>query len=316
MSSSSIPPEGHISARDKDSRLTSLAGIALAFLPPLFALIYVGTGLSFSEEDALFKAQTNNALEQRTNLIESEVAAIRTGLERALSDHLVAEHPESIIRMIPGATELQVIPLGDMGVASLDPRDYGLTSLVLLDSVRKTFETGSTGLEVIKYGEALKFMALGRFTTPTNQGVAIATLDESILPRWISEAPLGEFILWQNFADSPNIQIIPSGGARIASGSATTRRAINGTPYVLGLHVDASQMPTAPALPLVFWPLILAGLFASYWILFVKRRADLEGDVKSILETADSRDAVILKHAELSPLAFTLRQLASNNRSR
>lgn len=316
MSSASIPPEGYISARDKDSRLTSIAGIALAFLPPLFALIYVGTGLSFSEEDALFKAQTNNALEQRTNLIESEVAAIRTGLERALSDHLVAEHSESIIRMIPGATELQVIPLGDMGVASLDPRDYGLTSLVLLDSVRKTFETGSTGLEVIKYGEALKFMALGRFTTPTNQGVAIATLDESILPRWISEAPLGEFTLWQNFADSPNIQIIPSGRASIASGSATTRRAINGTPYVLGLDVDASQMPTAPALPLVFWPLILAGLFASYWILFVKRRADLESDVKSILETADSRDAVVLKYAELSPLAFILRQLASNNRSR
>ena len=62
--------------------------------------------------------------------------------------------------------------------------------------------------------------------------------------------------------------------------------------------------------------LIIAGLFASYWVLFVQRRVDLEGDVKSILETADSREAVILKHAELSPLAFTLRQLASNNRSR
>ena len=83
MSTSSAPPEGHISAAGKGSGFTSLAGIALAFLPPLFALIYLGTGLSSSEEDSLFKAQANNALEQRTTLIESEIAAITNGLEKA-----------------------------------------------------------------------------------------------------------------------------------------------------------------------------------------------------------------------------------------
>jgi phosphomannomutase/phosphoglucomutase len=75
-------------------------------------------------------------------------------------------------------------------------------------------------------------------------------------------------------------------------------------------------MPSTPALPFLFWPIILMGLSASYWVLVFKRRADLEDDVKLILDTADSRDPLTLKHAELSPLALTIRQLASNNRSR
>lgn len=316
MSTSSAPPEGHISAAGKGSGFTSLVGIALAFLPPIFALIYLGTGLSSSEEDSLFKAQANNALEQRTTLIESEVAAITNGLEKALAEGLNARTPESIVHLIPGGTELQLIPLSDMGVASLDPADYGLTSLVLLDSVRKTFETGNTGLEVVTQGEAHKLVAVARFTRPNIQGVAIVSLNESIIDRWVSKSPVGKFALWQTFADSPSIQINPSDSDNISNLSATTSRAVKGTPYVLGLSVDASKVPKAPALPFLFWPLILASLGASYWVLFVQRRGDLESDVKSILETADSRETVILKHAELSPLAFTLRQLASNNRSR
>lgn len=316
MSASSVPPEGHISTGDRGSSFASLAGIALAFLSPLLAVIYIGTGLSASEDDSLFKAQANNALEQRTTLIETEVSAITNGLERVLSEGLSTKNPESIIHLIPGGTELQIIPLSDMGVASLDPRDYGLTSLVLLDSVRKTFETGITGLEVITHEETHRLVAVGRFTTPSEQGVAIATLDGSILARWISKAPIGEFTLWQTFADSPSIPILPLDSDSIPNSSGISSQSVKGTPYVLGLSVDASLVPKAPTLPLLFWPLMLAGLAASYWVLVVKRRADLKGDVKSILETADSRETVILKHAELSPLAFTLRQLASNNRSR
>lgn len=314
MSASSVPPEDHISAAGKGSRFASFAGIALAFLPSLFAVMYLGTTLSSSEEDPLFKAQASNALEQRTTLIEAEIAAITNGLERTLSEGLTTKNQESIV-LIPGGTELQVIPLSDMGVASLDPTDYGLTSLVLLDSVRKTFETGTTGLEVIKHGETLELVAVARFTTPLNQGVAIIKLDESILTRWVSKAPVGEFTLWQTFTDSPSIQINRSSGDSISNSNATTSRSIEGTPYVLELSVDPSQMPRGPALPLLFWPLMLAGLVASYWVLFVQRRSDLESDVKSILETAHSRETVTLKHAELSPLALALRHLASNNRS-
>jgi len=316
MSTSVIPPEGEILAENKRNRLAFLAGIAMAFLPALAAVTYLSTGLSFSEENALFKAQTDNALQQRTQLIETDIAAINDGVEKVLSDPFIEQNPQTLVRLIPGATEIKVIPLGDMGVASLDPKDYGLTSLVLLDSVRKAFETGDTMLEVVKTGEIPKLVAVGRFTTPSKQGVAVVTFDGSVLARWLSVAPIGEFTLWQKFADAPSRQIVAANGASTSESIAKTNRTIRETPYVLGLRVDRSLMPTAPVLPLLFWPLMLAGIVGSYWVLVVRRHATLESDVKRILDTADSREAVTLQHSELYPIAFTIRQLASNNKNR
>ena len=316
MSNASAPLENLISVGNKVPHLVSLAGIALAFLPSLLAVVYLSSILSPSTEGPLFDAQVDHALEQRTTLIEVEVAAITSGLERALSDRFNPQNPEAIVSLIPGGTKLQVIPLSDMGVASLDPTDYGLTSLVLLDSVRKTFESGSSRLEIIKSEEVPKLVAVGRFNTASNQGVVIVTLDESILARWVSKAPIGDFALWQIIADSPSIQINPVGNASVSKGTATRSRPVNATPYVLGLVVDTSKMPEPPALPHFFWPLIIGGLIASYWVMFVRRGTDLKGDVKSILATVDSRETVALKNAELSPLASALRELAANNRHR
>ena len=316
MSNASAPLENHSSAGNALPRLVSLAGIALAFVPSLLAVIYLNSALSSSTNGPLLEAQVDNALEQRTTLIEAEVTAITSGLERALSEGFYLQSSEAIVGLIPGGTELQVIPLSDMGVASLDPTDYGLTSLVLLDSVRKTFESGSSRIEVIKSEEALKLVAVGRFTTDSNQGVVIVTLDPSILARWVSKAPIGEFALWQNISGSPSIQMNPLGNASASKRTATRSRPVNTTPYVLGLIVDTSQLPAPPTLPHLFWPLILGGFIASYWVLFVRRSNDLKGDVKSILATADSRDAFVLKHFELSPLSSTLRELTANDRRR
>jgi hypothetical protein len=77
--------EGQISAAGKNARLTSLAGIVLAFLPTLIAVVYLSAGLSFSKANSLLEAQASYALEQRTTLIESEVKAIKSGLERAVA---------------------------------------------------------------------------------------------------------------------------------------------------------------------------------------------------------------------------------------
>ena len=316
MSTSAIPPEDEVLAENKQNRLAFFVGIAMAVLPALAAVTYLSTGLSFSEENALFKAQADNALQQRTQLIETDIAAINDGVEKILSDPFIEQNPQTLVRLIPGATELKVIPLGDMGVASLDPKDYGLTSLVLLDSVRKAFETGTTMLEVVKSGETPKLVAVGRFTTPSKQGVAVVTLDGSVLARWLSVAPIGEFTLWQKFAGAPSVQIAAANGASTAESIAKTNRTIRETPYVLGLRVDRSLIPTAPVLPLLFWPLILAGIVGSYWVFVVRRHATLESDVKRILDTADLREAVTLKHSELYPIAATIKQLASNNKNR
>lgn len=315
MSASSLPPEGQISAENRRDAVLSIVGIACTAIPTLAAIIYLVIGLSFSEQSTLYRAQANNALQQRVDLIESDIAAITRSLEKMLAGTQFEQRPESVVQLIPGSHQLQIIPLGDMGVASLDPADYGLTSLILLDRVRKTFETGAPGFEIIKQGDALQLVVVGRFSTRSQQGVAIAALHDAILERWVSKAAIGQFNLWQTFEDSPSIPIAASSGRAIADSAASFKRDIKGAPYVLGLDIDPSLMPTATALPFIFWPLIVVGLFASYWILAVRRRSDLEDDVKLILNTADSRDRLILRHANLSPLAFTIRQLASNNRN-
>jgi hypothetical protein len=314
--SASRPPEGHISAEARPKLLIAIGGIALAVVPTLAAILYLVVGLSFSEQSALYKAQVDNALYQRADLIKLDIAAIKDGLQQSLSDRSFEQNPTSALQLIPGGRQFRIIPLSDMGVASLDPQDYGLSSLVLLDRVRKTFETGAIGFEIIKYAETSQLVAVGRFETPTQRGVAIATLHSHVLSRWMSAAPIGQFNLWQTFDDAPSIRISESAEFLPGGSGEPIKRTIQGTPYILGLDVDPSLLPLTPALPFLFWPLILMGLSASYWVLVFKRRADLEDDVKLILDTADSRDPLTLKHAELSSLALTIRQLASNNRSR
>ena len=149
--SASRPPEGHISAEERRKLLMSIGGISLAVVPTLAAVLYLVVGLSFSEQSALYKAQVDNALYQRADLIKSDIAAIKDGLQQSLSDRSFEQNPASALQLIPGGRQFRIIPLSDMGVASLDPKDYGLSSLVLLDRVRKTFETGAIGFEIIKH---------------------------------------------------------------------------------------------------------------------------------------------------------------------
>ena len=184
--STSRPPEGHISAEERRKLLMSIGGIALAVVPTLAAVLYLVVGLSFSEQSALYKAQVDNALYQRADLIKSDIAAIKDGLQQSLSDRSFEQNPTSALQLIPGGRQFRIIPLSDMGVASLDPKDYGLSSLVLLDRVRKTFETGAIGLEIIRREETSQLVAVGRFETPTQRGVAIATLHSHILARWMN----------------------------------------------------------------------------------------------------------------------------------
>ena len=316
MSTTPPPPEGQIVAKDSLKNVKAFAGIALAVFPLFAVILFLTIGLSFSENGAFYKAQGKNALQQRADLIEFDIAAIANDLERTLSSRSFLQNLPLDSELGSGGSQLQVIPLSDMGVASLEPSDYGLTSLVLLDRVRKTFESGKTGFEIIKEDDRSKLVVVASFSGVTQQGVAIATLNNDILARWVSAAPIGQFVLWQIFEDSPSIQIAGSPSANSAEMADANKRAIEGTPYVLGLTINPAQMPAVPVVPSLLWVLALLGLLGSYWFVVVKRRGDLEGDVKVILETADSSAPLTLLHAELSPLAFTVRQLASNNRNR
>jgi hypothetical protein len=123
MSTWSAITEGHISAGNKSARLTSLADIALAFFPALIAVVYLSAGLSFSKENSLLEAQASYALEQRTTLIESEVKAIKTGLERARSSRLITQNPESVLSLMADSSvpSLNVLARSDASPLCLAP---------------------------------------------------------------------------------------------------------------------------------------------------------------------------------------------------
>ena len=102
----------------------SIGCISLAVVPTLAAVLYLVVGLSFSEQSALYKAQVDNALYQRADLIKSDIAAIKDGLQQSLSDRSFEQNQASALQLIPGGRQFRIIPLSDMCVASLYPKDY------------------------------------------------------------------------------------------------------------------------------------------------------------------------------------------------
>ncbi|MEC9144496.1 MAG: hypothetical protein VYA13_06535, partial [Pseudomonadota bacterium] len=94
---------------------------------------------------------------------------------------------------LPEAASWQVVPLDDMGVASLRPADYGLESLVLLDRVRQTFNTGETRFEVVRQNNEVVLALVSRYDVGNEQGVAVAMFSNSLTDRWVSASPAGAF---------------------------------------------------------------------------------------------------------------------------
>ena len=143
------PPEGPIEIVGSNARRVGL-GLLMAILPAFAMLICINTFFSSHSETSQRALIASNALSQRATLIKADhdrlVNAVETTLGATVNDEI-----EIALRLtLPEAESWQVVPLGDMGVASLRPADYGLESLVLLDRVRQTFNTGETRFEVVR----------------------------------------------------------------------------------------------------------------------------------------------------------------------
>ena len=146
------PPEGPIEIVGSNARRVGL-GLLMAVLPAFAILIYINTFFSSHSETSQRALIASNALSQRATLIKADhdrlVNAVETTLGATVNDEI-----EIALRLtLPEAESWQVVPLGDMGVASLRPADYGLESLVLLDRVRQTFKTGETRFEVVRQND-------------------------------------------------------------------------------------------------------------------------------------------------------------------
>lgn len=143
------PPEGPVEIVGSNARRVGL-GLLMAILLAFAILIYINTFFSSHSETSQRALIASNALSQRATLIKADhdrlVNAVETTLGATVNDEI-----EIALRLtLREAESWQVVPLGDMGVASLRPADYGLESLVLLDRVRQPFNTGETRFEVVR----------------------------------------------------------------------------------------------------------------------------------------------------------------------
>ena len=125
-------------------------------------------------------------MSQRATLIKADHDRLVNAIERTLDTAVNGEIQVALRLTLPEAESWQVVPLGDMGVASLRPADYGLESLVLLDRVRQTFNTGETRFEVVRQNNEVVLALVSRYDVGNEQGVAVAMFSNSLTDRWVS----------------------------------------------------------------------------------------------------------------------------------
>ncbi|MGB2377237.1 MAG: hypothetical protein ACPH55_06035 [Luminiphilus sp.] len=305
------PPEGPIEIVSSSATRVGL-GLLMAILPAFAILIYINTFFSSYSETNQRELIASNALSQRATLIKTDhdrlVDAVETTLAKAVNGEI-----ELALRLtLPEAESWQVVPLGDMGVASLRPADYGLESLVLLDRVRQTFNTGETRFEVVRQNDEVVLALVSRYDAGNEQGVAVVMFSNSLTDRWVSASSTGAFSLWQSIENTPGNRVAGPMADLTSSPTVT----IENTDWRLSFSPSPSLATADLSLNPLIWLFVLGGVFGAVWLCILEPRKRLEANVKRMLAAADNRKPLALDYPELVPIAQALRQLTLNHRLR
>lgn len=305
------PPEGPIEIVSSSATRVGL-GLLMAILPAFAILIYINTFFSSYSETNQRELIASNALSQRATLIKTDhdrlVDAVETTLAKAVNGEI-----ELALRLtLPEAESWQVVPLGDMGVASLRPEDYGLESLVLLDRVRQTFNTGETRFEVVRQNDEVVLALVSRYDAGNEQGVAVVMFSNSLTDRWVSASSTGAFSLWQSIENTPGNRVAGPMADLTSSPTVT----IENTDWRLSFSPSPSLVTADLSLNPLIWLFVLGGVFGAAWLCILEPRKRLEANVKRMLAAADNRKPLALDYPELVPIAQALRQLTLNHRLR
>lgn len=305
------PPEGHIEILSTNAKKSGLA-LLIATLPAFATLIYINTFFSGYSEAAQKELIATNVLAQRAALIETDHDRLIDIIESTLAASQKDDIDSALRLSVPSARSWQVVPLDDMGVASLRPADYGLESLVLLDRVRRTFNTGETRFEVVRQNDEVALALVSRYDVDTEQGVAVIVFSDSLTDRWVSASAAGTFSLWQSIENGPGNRVA---GPDTDQSSAVTV-AVNNTDWHLSLSPSPDLVTADLSLNPLIWLLMFGGLCGAIWLCIFEPRKRLQANVKRILAGADNREPLVLDYPELAPIAQALRQLSLNHRLR
>ena len=245
-------------------------------------------------------------------MIKADHDRLVNAVERTLGAAVNDEIELALRLALPEAESWQVVPLGDMGVASLRPADYGLESLVLLDRVRQTFNTGETRFEVVRQNDEVVLALVSRYDVGNERGVAVVMFSDSLTDRWVSASPAGAFSLWQSVENAPGNRV----AGPMADLTSSPTVAIENTDWRLSFSPSPSLVTADLSLNPLIWLFVLSGVFGAVWLCILEPRKRLEANVKRMLTAADNREPLSLDYPELAPIAQALRQLTLNHRLR
>ncbi|MCH1553918.1 MAG: hypothetical protein L7S45_04930, partial [Luminiphilus sp.] len=310
-----LAPEGDI--QGSDSTYSSIAALVLAFasLPSVLILIWLAVwALPNYTADA--QSSTSQAIAtHQANAIGALIAGTQLRIEQAAQSLNASEEntiDEAQPQALASAATLTVIRLSDLGIASLDPSDYGLTSHILLDLVRRAYNKQSPSPEAVKLNGQWTITFASPWSNGAVGGVLLAQFPGEILSAMATSTDSHQVALVQNFDDDPSITILDTPDDMGAiSGSAR----VPGTQWVL--RVAAVSQPTGLisfTLPWMIWLPLLAGMGIAFWLLTTRLPKQLADDVTIILDTVDTRIPIALNHGALKSLAIMLRQLSAISR--
>ena len=310
-----LAPEGEIQGSESTYSSMTVLVLAFASLPSVLVLIWLAVwALPNYTADA--QSRTSQAVAtHQANAIGALVAGTQLRVELAAQSLNISEEKsidEAQRQTLASAATLTVIQLSDLGIASLDPSDYGLTSHILLDLVRRAYNKQTPPPEAVKLDGQWIIAFASPWGDSSVGGVLLAQFPGEILSAMATSTESHQVALVQSFDDEPSITILDTpDDIGAISGSA----GVPGTQWVL--KVAALSQPaglTSFTLPWIIWLLLLAGIGIAFWLLTTRLPKQLADDVTVILDTVDTRIPIALNHGALKPLAIMLRQLSAISR--
>ncbi|MGB0223009.1 MAG: hypothetical protein ACPF85_07020, partial [Luminiphilus sp.] len=256
-----LAPEGDI--QSSESTYSSIAVLVLAFtsLPSVLILIWL-TVWALPNYTAEAQSRTSQAIAtHQAQAIGALVAGTQLRVEQAAKSFSASEErsiDEAQRQTLASAATLTVIQLSDLGIASLDPSDYGLTSHILLDLVRRAYNKQKPSPEAVKLDGQWTVAFASPWGDSAEGGVLLAQFPGDILAAMATSTESHQVALVQSFDDDPSITILdtPDGMGAI-SGSAR----VPGTQWVLKVAaLSQSAGLTSFTLPWILWLLLLAGV--------------------------------------------------------
>ena len=310
-----LAPEGDIQGSEGTYSSTAALVLAFASLPSVLILIWMAVwALPNYTADA--QSRTSQAIAtHQANAIGALVAGTQLRVEQAAKSLGTSEEKsidEAQRQALASAAKLTVIRLSDLGIASLDPADYGLTSHILLDLVRRAYNKQKPTPEAIKLDGQWTIAFASPWGDSAVGGVLLAQFPGEILSAMATSTEAHQVGLVQSFDDDPSITILDTpDNIGTISGSAR----VPDTQWIL--RVAATSQPaglTSFTLPWIIWLLLLAGVAIAFWLLTQRLPKQLADDVTTILDTVDTRIPIALNYSALKPLAIMLRQLSAISR--